>query len=104
MNKFITLINTEIQLKPLIYDFIEYFHKKKDAILNELISGDKLFLIMNEIDNNALEVLHCISFMNPDFIPLQMLYEKDSFDELITFLISFSFINMQQDAGKMLSK
>jgi len=104
LNKFVILINAEIQLKPLNYNFIEYLQKKKDFILNEIINGDRLFLIMNEIDNNALQVLHYISFMNSDFIPLQMLDEiakKDSFDKLINLLISFSFINMQHDAGRI---
>lgn len=99
LNKFINAIKVETELKSLS-DFIKIYENKKDEIVNDILNGDRLFKTLNEIDK---DILCFLSFMDPDFIPLEMLKEitqKDEEIEKITKkLVSYSFVNIRYNNG-----
>jgi len=89
-------IEKEIPLKSLIESM-----KSKDKQTYEEIIDNEFFNLIREQHENSIDVLEFISFMDPDFIPIDIFTElisidEDNLDESVRFLKKLSLISIER--------
>ncbi len=73
LTKFIIIIELEIDEKFGSFDsFIEQYKNNKNKMIDDLMKEDKLFELLERCDENILNILYYSSYMDSDFIPINI--------------------------------
>jgi tetratricopeptide (TPR) repeat protein len=73
LNKLIIIIKLEIDdIFGSFGNFIEQYKNNKNQMIDDLMKEDNLFELLKRYDENILNILYYSSYMDPDFIPINI--------------------------------
>ena len=81
LNKLVGLVKLETKLKTLNSLINDYKTKKKDDFTRKIIQDDELYDRLHEKEPNSWKLLKYSSFLDPDFIPIEIFTEMLNINE-----------------------